>query len=107
MECYGQKNLHIGLYDEELNTMANIVRLAHERIETSTDEQMRGTPVIRRAGLVGPELFAVRNMIQRIATNVGLTLIDKVTDEPLPGATRELVTIEIVRGGPQAPREAT
>lgn len=64
----------IELYDGDIAVMREIVRLAHERIHASTPVQLRGIPLERQAGLVGPDLFHVKEAIEKIGRSCGISL---------------------------------
>lgn len=68
------KKLDITLHQDESETMREILRLAYERLHSAPKEQMRGVPVERQAGLVGPELFRVKDMIERLGKATGINL---------------------------------
>lgn len=68
------KKLDITLHQDESETMREILRLAYERLHSAPKEQMRGIPVERQAGLVGPELFRVKDMIERLGKATGINL---------------------------------
>lgn len=64
----------IELYDDDAAVMREIVRLAYERIHESNAVQLRGVPLERQAGLVGPELFRVKEAIEKIGHACGISL---------------------------------
>jgi hypothetical protein len=64
----------IELYDDDAAVMREIVRLAYERLHASTTVQLRGVPLERQAGLVGPELFRVKESIEKIGHACGIRL---------------------------------
>ena len=64
----------ITLFDADIQTMREIVRLAHERIHTCNAVRLRGVPLERQAGLVVPELFQVKEAIKKIGHACGISL---------------------------------
>lgn len=54
--------------------MRELLRLAHERLNNAPCIQMKGSPLERQAGLLGPELFRVKTMIEKIGKFVGIDL---------------------------------
>jgi hypothetical protein len=74
MEISTHKCLSIELHNEELETLRQIAILAHDRLRNSPTTKMRGTPVEKQAGLCGPDLYRVKDMLERIGTSVGFHL---------------------------------
>lgn len=66
--------LTIELHNEEVETMREIARLAHERLRNAPLVRMHGAPLERQAGLVGPDLFRVKAMLEKLGEAVGIDL---------------------------------
>lgn len=64
----------VELFDGDINAMREIVRLAYERIHASAPVQLWGSPLTCQAGLVGPELFNVKESIEKIGLACGINL---------------------------------
>lgn len=75
------RRFDITLQQDEDRTMAQIVRLAHERLLHAEAQHMRGVPLERRAGLVGPDLIQVRHMLSRLAEELGVELQEEAAPE--------------------------
>ena len=52
-----------------------LVRLAHERLVNAPRIQMKGVPLQRQAGLVGPELFRAKQMLEKLGKELGIEVI--------------------------------
>ena len=74
MEIYMSKQANIILRDNELETMREILILAHERLNTSPLIQMRGCPLQRQAGLIGADLFRVKKMLEDLGKEFAVSL---------------------------------
>ncbi|MER2626624.1 MAG: hypothetical protein ABTS22_22155 [Accumulibacter sp.] len=74
MNTYTHTSLTVELHNDEIETMREVVRLAHERLRNAQLIQMSGIPLERQAGLVGPELFRVKTMIEKLGKSVGIDL---------------------------------
>lgn len=64
----------IELYEDDAAVMREIVRLAYERLHASAPVQLCGVPLTRQADLVGPELFRVKEAIEKIGLACGISL---------------------------------
>lgn len=64
----------IGLFGDEIETMREILRLAYERLHQQEAVQMSGVPLARQAGLVGPELFRVKEALTALGVATGIAL---------------------------------
>lgn len=74
MDIFRHNRLTIELHNEEIVTMREIARLAHEHLRNSTPVRMHGLPLERQAGLVGPELFRVKSMLEELGKSLGIDL---------------------------------
>jgi len=74
MEAYLNNRLTIELRNEEVDTMRELIRLAHERLVNAPCIQMKGSPLQRQAGLVGPELFRAKSMLEKLGKHLGIDL---------------------------------
>lgn len=74
MNIDSYSRVDIGLHGDDIHTMREIVRLAYERIHSSPPVQLCGSPLTRQAGLVGPELFRVKEAIEQIGRACGISL---------------------------------
>ncbi len=72
MEVSHHNHLTIDLYNDEIDTMRELVRLAHERLTNAPIFQMRGVPLQRQAGLVGPDLFRAKYMLEKLGKKLGI-----------------------------------
>ena len=72
MEAYRHNRLTIELHNDEVDTMRELVRLAHERLVNAPRIQMKGVPLQRQAGLVGPELFRAKQMLEKLGKELGI-----------------------------------
>lgn len=75
MKIESISKVYIELYGEDdIKIMREITRLAYERINTSEPVQLRGVPLTRQAGLVGPDLFHAKEFIEKIGRACGISL---------------------------------
>lgn len=74
MMLYIESTLQLSLRDREIDAMRQIIRLAHERLTSSPAVQLHGCPLKRQAGLVGPELSLVNEIVERMACELGVPL---------------------------------
>lgn len=72
MEAYRHNRLTIELHNDEVDTMRELVRLAHERLVNAPRIQMKGVPLQRQAGLVGPELGRAKLMLEKLGKELGI-----------------------------------
>lgn len=72
METYRHNRLTIELHNDEVDTMRELVRLAHQQLVNSPCIQMKGSPLERQAGLVGPELFRAKQMLEKLGKDLGV-----------------------------------
>jgi len=96
MEISLERRCYISVYDRELESFQHIVRLAHERLREAPRAQMKGVPLERRAGLVGPELFAVMQMLEKLGASLGVNVsFDEppTTDSDTPPVVMTLAII--------------
>lgn len=66
--------MDIELFDGDIETMREILRLAYERLHQQAAVQMRGVPLERQAGLVGPDLFRVKKALTELGAATGIDL---------------------------------
>jgi len=69
------RRMEVDLRSEEIDTFREIVRLANTQLINAPATAMKGCPLVRQAGLVGPELFRVELMLRQLAASVGLVLL--------------------------------
>lgn len=74
MRIESYHRVDIGIFGDDIQTMREIVRLAYERIHSSEPVQLHGVPFDRQAGLVGGELFRVKESIEKIGLACGISL---------------------------------
>lgn len=74
MRIESSHRVDIGLFGADIETMREILRLAYERLHQQAAVQMSGVPLARQAGLVGPELFRVKETIEKIGRACGISL---------------------------------
>lgn len=72
MEAHRYSRLTIELHNDEVDTMRELVRLAHERLINAPRIKMKGVPLERQAGLVGPELFRAKQMLEKLGNELGI-----------------------------------
>lgn len=77
MEFHFNERATIELYNEELGTFREIVRLAADRLASAPAHQMRGVPLQRQAGLTGVDLFRVHKMLEDLGKKLGLDITEK------------------------------
>jgi hypothetical protein len=82
MEAYRHNRLTIELHNDEVDTMREVLRLAHDRLRNAELVQMKGSPLQRQAGLVGPDLFRAKDMLEKLGKHLGIELpMDAGPDE--------------------------
>lgn len=74
MEAYRHNRLTIELHNDEVDTMREVLRLAHDRLRNAELVQMKGSPLQRQAGLVGPDLFRAKDMLEKLGKHLGIEL---------------------------------
>ena len=72
MEAHRHNRLTIELHNNEVDTMRDLVRLAHERLVNAPRIQLKGVPLQRQAGLVGSELFRAKHMLEELGRALGI-----------------------------------
>ena len=83
----------ISLHGTELDTMCEILKLAHERLRNAPLIQMSGSPLERQAGLVGPDLFRVKTMLQEMGAHFGAHLPYESEPDNEPEESNFLITL--------------
>lgn len=102
MEISKYKRMTIELSNDEIDSMREIVRLAHKRLRNAPRLQMHGAPLERQAGLVGPELFRVKTMLEKMGTQLGIELPydakpdDQEADQEGPALNRGMSLFELL-----------
>lgn len=68
----------IELYDNDINLMREVIKLAADQLNDSDVTHMRGSGIPSQAGFCGGELIAIREMIELIgsAVEADITLRD-------------------------------
>lgn len=66
--------LTVEFSDGDIETMREIARLAYERLHDSPSVRLRGVPMERQAGLVGPDLFRVKEALIMLGAATGIDL---------------------------------
>lgn len=74
METYRHNHLTVELHNEEVDTLGEVLRLAHEHLCSASLFRFSGCPLERQAGLFGTELFLVKTMIEKLGKVVGIDL---------------------------------
>lgn len=75
MELHVTRRMSVELRDDEIAAFSAILKLAHDRLRNATDgPQLHGCPLRRQAGLLGPELFRVKNMLESMGERLGIPL---------------------------------
>lgn len=106
MEANRYTRLTIELHNDEADSMRELVRLAHERLANAPRIQMKGVPLHRQAGLVGPELFRVKQMIEKLGRELGIDCpADAAPDNDEPEAPHS-VSLFISAYTPEAAADA-
>lgn len=72
METYHHNRMTIELHNDEVDTMRELVLLAHHRLVNAPRIQMKGSPLERQAGLVGPDLFRAKQMLEKLGKELGV-----------------------------------
>jgi hypothetical protein len=88
MDIYHTRRLQIELRDDEIETLKEVVRLAHTQLRNAPCIQMHGNPGQKQAGLVGPQLFQVKTMLEKFGQSVGVDCpYDAAPEASFPVAT--------------------
>lgn len=75
-------------FEDEIAAMREIVRLAHAKLRNSPCIQLHGNPCQRQAGLIGPELFRVKQMLEKLGGALGVDCpYDAAPETSYPVAT--------------------
>jgi len=93
------KKTIIELYDNDINLMREIIKLAADQLNDSDVIHMRGSGMPSQAGFYGGELLAIREMIEKIgdAVEADITLSDlsiKRYKAPPLDKSQSLVVVE-------------
>lgn len=83
MHIEHSRRLDISLRDSEIDTLRAVLTLAHTLLRNSPEVQLHGSPLVRQAGLCGPELHDVKEMLQRLGHGLDIELPAEAG--PLPG----------------------
>jgi len=88
MDIHHTRRLQIELRDDEIEALKVIVRLAYDHLRNSPRIQMRGNPCQKQAGIVGPQLFHVKTMLEQFGRSIGVDCpYDAEPDTSYPIAT--------------------
>ncbi len=68
------RNAHIILRNNEIDAMREIARLAHERLNAQEVSILRGGGLRRQGDLMGPDLFRVKDMLNKLGVVFGIDL---------------------------------
>ncbi|AMC34779.1 hypothetical protein [Janthinobacterium sp. B9-8] len=93
MQLHTIRKTEISLSGDELDTMREILKLAHERLRNAPLIQMSGSPLERQAGLVGPDLFRVKTMLQQMGAHLGAHLPYDSEPDNEPEESSFLITL--------------
>lgn len=93
MQLHTIRKTDISLSGDELDTMREILKLAHKRLRNAPLVQMSGSPLERQAGLVGPELFRVKTMLQQMGAHLGAHLPYDSEPDNEPEESSFLITL--------------
>ena len=72
MELHHTRRLQIELRDDEIETLKEVIRLAHTQLRNAPCIQLHGNPCQRQAGLLGPALFRVKLMLEQVGRSLGV-----------------------------------
>lgn len=72
MELHHTRRLQIELRDDEIETLKEVVRLAHTQLRNAPCVQMHGNPCKKQADLIGPQLFRVKTMLEQFGRSIGV-----------------------------------
>lgn len=106
METYRHNRLTIELHNDEVDTMRELVRLAHQRLVNAPRIQMKGSPLERQAGLVGPELFRVKQMLEELGKKLGIDCPEDAVPDNEESECMHVVLGSISADSPEAATEA-
>lgn len=74
MNLYTIRTTEITLNGDEMDTMCEILKLAHKHLCSAPLIEINGVPLELAAGLAGPDLFRVKTMLQEMGTHFGVYL---------------------------------
>ena len=72
MELNHLHRLQIDLRDDEIETLKEVVRLAHTQLRNAPRIQLSGNPCQKQADLVGPQLYRVKTMLEQFGRSLGV-----------------------------------
>jgi len=73
MELHHLHRLQIELHENnEIEAFKEVVRLAYTQLHNAPCVQMHGNPCKKQAGLIGPELFRVKTMLEQLGRSIGV-----------------------------------
>lgn len=74
MQLHIIRTTEISLHGEEMDTMCEILKLAHKQLCSAPLVEINGVPLELAAGLTGPDLFRVKTMLQEMGDHFGVHL---------------------------------
>lgn len=74
MDFHISRRADMTLHQDEIGTFANVLVLAYQHLHSAPEQQLHGTPLMRQAGLVGPDLFRVKQLLERMGGVLGVPL---------------------------------
>jgi hypothetical protein len=87
MQVHHLRRVTIELRDDEIDSLREVCVLAHRQLTAEPPVQMSGYPMKKQAGLVGPELFRVKTMLQEFGISLGADLPYDTKHDSYPVAT--------------------
>ena len=74
MQLHIIRTTEISLHGEEMDTMCEILKLAHKHLCSAPLVEINGVPLELAAGLADPDLFRVKTMLQEMGDHFGVHL---------------------------------
>lgn len=104
--AYHHDRMTIELHNDEIGTMRELVRLAHERLVNAPRIQMKGCPLERQAGLVGHDLFRAKQMLEKLGKELGLDCSADAAPDNEEAESTHIVSGVISANSPEEAAEA-
>lgn len=82
MQIRHTRRASIELFETEIDTAREILRLAYLQLHSQPATALHGSPLTRQAGLCGPELFSLKQALEELGRSFGVEL----PYEPVPVA---------------------
>lgn len=80
MQADLSRSFHMTVHGDEVDSFKEIVLLAAKQLRQSPSIQLKGSPMKRQAGLVGTQLIEVKDMLEKLAAELG----EPINTDPPP-----------------------